>query len=321
MPRASFLSHVFSAVMLLGRFKKPFTNPSIFRERIDEERRTVDHAPPKSLSKRCRVDRVLIENAPTYTLSPRLEESAGGYAGLHILYLHGGCYTFEISPWHYRFCASLVEMLGCRVTIPIYPLAPEHQFEAALKMVAAVYGDICMKADNDPRRLAIMGDSAGGGMALALALSESLAAKRTLPKDILLLSPWVDISMSNPDVDSFDARDPWLSKPGLIEAGKMYAGPDIDPKDWRVSPLFGDLTTLADRSAVTTFIGTRDLLYPDAKLLHDRLTKAGAVSTLFEYDRMAHDFMLIDLLPEAKQALADIESILRLETPSPPLVV
>jgi epsilon-lactone hydrolase len=313
---------VFSAVMRVGRFKRPFTDPSIFRKRIDDERRTVDHAPPKSLGKRCRVDRQLVENAPAYTLSPRLEEDRGGagYAGLHILYLHGGCYTFEISPWHYRFCALLVETLGCRVTIPIYPLAPEHQVEAALKMVTAVYGEMCEKAENDPRRIAIMGDSAGGGMALSLALATAASEKKTLPRDILLLSPWVDITMSNPDVDSFDVRDPWLSKPGLIEAGKMYAGPLLDPKDWRVSPLFGDLASLAERSAVSTFIGTRDLLLPDAKLLHDRLTKAGAVSTLFEYERMAHDFMLIDLLPEAKQALADIESILRLETPSPPRV-
>jgi monoterpene epsilon-lactone hydrolase len=207
--------------------------------------------------------------------------------------------VFELDPYHWGFCAELANRLGCTVDVPIYPLAPEHSVDEALAMVTAVYRELA------PERIALVGDSAGGGMALALA--QRLAAEG-LPEadDVVLLSPWVDIAMDNPEIPAVAERDPWLAVPGLIEAGRLYAG-DVGAKDPRVSPIHGDLSKLR---ALSIFIGTRDVFLPDARLLAKRATEQGATVRLHEYEEMVHDFMLIQLLPEAKRALADIEAVL-----------
>jgi acetyl esterase/lipase len=296
----SLLSHVLVAYLRATRRKRPFKDPRVLRAQIAKERTTIDPAPPKTLATRTTIERRTIDGTTAYTLSPR----DGRRADRHVLFLHGGCYVFEVSPYHWRFCASLVERLGCKVTLPLYPLAPEHGAAEVLRRVTSVYRAVL--AESAPGLAAIMGDSAGGGMALALAqLLEDAGLPQ--PKDIVLLSPWLDVGMTHPAIPAADARDPWLSRPGLVEAGRLYAH-GLAADDPRLSPLHGELSKLG---TLSVFIGTRDILLPDARLLCDRAREVGASVTMFEYDEMVHDFMLIDLLPEAKRALADIEAVLQ----------
>ncbi|MBX3204748.1 MAG: alpha/beta hydrolase [Labilithrix sp.] len=296
----SLLSHVLVAALRLQRRRRPFTDLRALRAKIAEERRSADPTPPRSLPSRCAIAERQVAGARVYTLSPR----GGARSAHHVIYLHGGCYLFEIDPYHWRFCAALVRTLGCEVTVPIYPLAPEHGVDDALRVATATYRDVATRFEG--RRMTLMGDSAGGGMALALA--QRLDAEGLpQPKDLVLLAPWVDVAMDNPAIADVEARDPWLARPGLVEAGRMYAK-GADARDPRVSPLHGELTKLG---ALSIFIGTRDLLLPDARLLAARAREAGTATTLFEYEHMVHDFMLVDLLPEAKRAFADIASVLR----------
>jgi acetyl esterase/lipase len=148
-----------------------------------------------------------------------------------------------------------------------------------------------------------MGDSSGGGIALALA--QLLREKgREQPGNLVLLSPWLDVSLAHPDVPVFDKIDPFLDMEGLKYAGSVYAR-DVDPTHYLVSPVYGSLNDLAP---ISLFIGTRDILFPDCRKLRDRAEAEGVELNYHEYESMLHDWMLISL-PESKHALKKIIEI------------
>jgi acetyl esterase/lipase len=151
----------------------------------------------------------------------------------------------------------------------------------------------------------VMGDSAGGGMALALA--QVLRAEGLpQPERLILLSPWLDVSMSNPALPELDKRDPILDIQGLKTAGEMYAG-DLSVRDPRVSPMFGDCSHLAPMSL---FIGTRDIFLADCRDFRTKLTAEGIRLDYHEAPEMLHDWMIMPT-PEAEEVLSEIQSILQ----------
>lgn len=170
-------------------------------------------------------------------------------------------------------------------------------------MLLQLYRDLV--TETDPDDLTLMGDSAGGGLALALA--QELRNKRLpQPARVLLLSPWLDVTMTNSDIAQLDRRDPMVSVPGCIAAGRMYAG-GLDPCDPRISPLNGDLRGLAP---ITLFIGTRDVLVSDCRKLRARAPVEGVPLDYHESEGMLHDWMLLEL-PESEPALEQIIALVR----------
>ena len=157
-----------------------------------------------------------------------------------------------------------------------------------------------LAADVGSANITIMGDSSGGGISLALAqrLRED---GHDQPGHVILLSPWLDATLSNPEIVEFDKIDPFLGVEGLKYGGEVYAR-GVDPKSYLVSPVYGSLKDLAP---VTLFIGTRDILYPDCRKLRDKAADEGVPLDYREYDAMVHDWML-GPLPEAKHAVAEI---------------
>jgi acetyl esterase/lipase len=153
-------------------------------------------------------------------------------------------------------------------------------------------------------KLTLMGDSAGGGIALALA---QLLRDRHMPRPehIVLLSPWLDATMSNPEIREIDPVDTLLDIQGLADAGKLYAGP-LDPADPMVSPINGSLAGLG---LITVFIGTHDLFLADCRRLR-ALAEAHAIKIDYrEYANMVHTWMLYSL-PEARQTKKEIIELL-----------
>jgi acetyl esterase/lipase len=254
--------------------KAPYLDVRLLHERIREERRTVDAAPPKDL----KLDDRVVAGVRVLT--------AHSGSVRRLLFFHGGSYVYEIAPEHYRFCAALARALDATVSIPIYPLAPEH---SAASIHEKMEGVVDALGPFD----AWLGDSAGAGLALAL------AQQRTEPPPLALLSPWLDIALENPAIAAIDERDPWLSPIGLRECGRLYAK-ELDSRDPRVSPVYSRLERIP---RISMFIGTRDIFLPDARKFRDRAPEKIA---LFEYPEMVHDFMLIRFLPEARRAFRDI---------------
>ena len=183
----------------------------------------------------------------------------GGGNGPLVLYLHGGAYVNGFNAHQWRFMDRLARQTGCTVVAPAYHLAPWADYARAYDDLTALYR--ALLAENPGRRLILMGDSAGGGLALGLA--EALAgAGDPLPERLILFSPWVDVSMDNPDIADYLAVEPMLHFDLVKVHGQYWAG-DADTHHWQVSPLFGDMAGLPP---VTVYCGTRELLYPDIRL-------------------------------------------------------
>ncbi|MBQ7923633.1 MAG: alpha/beta hydrolase [Clostridia bacterium] len=218
-----------------------------------------------------------------------------------ILYLHGGAYINDASVYQWKFCDKIVQETNAEVIFPIYPLAPNHTWEETYDLLTEVYQDILNDTDTP---VIIMGDSAGGGLSVSFCeyLSEINLEQ---PDKMILLSPWMDISMSNPEAADYEASDPMLSAYGLIEMGKCWAG-DLELTDYRVSPVFGDISVLQN---VYLFVGTREIFFPDVTEFYSMLQKQGVVSELYIGEGMNHVYPLYPI-PEADEALEQICKII-----------
>ena len=228
----------------------------------------------------------------------RLFTLNGDGTGPLVLYLHGGAYVNGFNAHQWRFMDRLARQTGCTVVAPAYHLAPWADYTRAYDDLMALYR--ALTAENPGRRRILMGDSAGGGLALGLA--EALAgAGDALPERLILFSPWVDVSMDNPDISDYLAVEPMLHFELVKVHGQYWAGA-ADTHHWQVSPLFGDMTCLPP---TTVYCGTRELLYPDILLARDALAAAGVDVDLRVGRGLNHDWPLMPI-PEADAAFDEI---------------
>lgn len=249
--------------------------------------------PPKEIYKSCNVEKSHASGRNVFTLSPK-----NGVSSTHILYLHGGAYVQNFMKQHWRFLAMLVKETNCTVTAPDYPLAPEYSYKDAFEMLMPLYGEIVNRVT--PDALMLMGDSAGGGLALALAQTIKREQWRQ-PDQLILLSPWLDITLNNPAIEEVDRLDPFLSVKGLRQAGLAYAR-DADPNCFLLSPING---TLEQVGKISIFIGSHDLLVADARKLKSMADKRNVPVNYREYPGMVHVWMFLSF-PEARLAQKEI---------------
>lgn len=210
-----------------------------------------------------------------------------------VIYLHGGGFVAPIDPFHVRYAARLATELDARVVLPDYPLAPGHTWRDSHVEVADLAGRALTTSD----RVVLAGDSAGGGIALALALTLRDRGGPQ-PSHLLLHSPWADLTTSAPATDSFSVRDTWLFLGKLRAYAQWWAG--SDPLDRpEVSPALADLGGLPP---TLMFCGTRDTLAPGCRLLADRAVGTDWDLTYLEVPDLIHVFPLLPFIPEARRA-------------------
>lgn len=209
-----------------------------------------------------------------------------------ILYLHGGSYMAELKQEHWLFFEGLLQDTNATLVVPDYPLTPKYNYKDVFTMMEPCYEKI-LENEQDKTWI-VMGDSAGGG--LALALLEKMGEKgRKMPDALFLLSPWLDTSMENQKIDEVQSKDPMLSKPALKLAGEQY-GRDIKEEDtYLVDPLYGPLQNLCP---IVVFTGTADILNPDVAILEQRCKEAGTQIIVKEYENAIHDFILYSFVKE-----------------------
>lgn len=226
----------------------------------------------------------------TYAVTP-----AGRDPERTIVYVHGGGFVSPIDAFHVRYAARLAAALGVRVVLPDYPLAPEHTWRDSHDVLVALSADWL---DRSPRGVVLAGDSAGGGIALALALALRDRGGPQ-PTHLLLHAPWVDLTTSTPDTEVVSADDPWLFLGKLRAYAGWWAGTPADLFRPEVSPALGDLGGLPP---ALMFCGTRDTLLPGCRLLRERADDAGWPLTYVEAPGLIHVFALLPLIPEARRA-------------------
>ena len=209
-----------------------------------------------------------------------------------VFYFHGGAYINQPNAQQTTMAARAAKETGCEVVLMVYPKEPVYDCETAYHLcLYRSYLEV-----NDCGKVVFMGDSAGGGLALGLA--EVLRDEGgPCPEELILISPWTDVTMSNPDMEDYVNLDPMLGIDGLRRMGEVWAN-GLEMTDPRVSPIYGDLSGLG---RVTLTAGTWEILYPDILLLAQKLEEAGVVCNLIIGERMIHCYPICPV-PEAKAA-------------------
>lgn len=284
---------------LLNRHLRWFERPALARRTVERLRRSFEvkskiyfHGPRGRIYRRDSLAGVPVQWAQA--------REAG--AGPVILYLHGGAYVLGSSDTHRAMLATLSALTGMRTCLPDYRLAPEHAFPAQIEDALAVY-----RALRPEHEVIIGGDSAGGGMALAL-LHEILAQEITPPLGVFALSPLADMTFSGPSITENATRDVLLS-PGRIEEMREMFLAGQDPDDPRASPLRGQY---AGAPPVWMVVGDTEILRDDALRMQAVLEAQGVRSVLTVARDHPHVWPLFhNVLPEAKACLRDLADWIR----------
>ena len=215
----------------------------------------------------------------------------------HILYFHGGMYTIEANTGHKNWLELLFTHFDCKITYVDYPLAPENNYNETIKMVVKTYQFLTNKYPND--KFILMGDSAGGGLALVLAQYLRDNQFDNEPEKLILYSPWIILDMHNPEIQSMAKKDFFLDVHLLKNAANIYAGgSDLSHK--YLSPYFGSCKDLGE---IHIFYGSDEILAPDITLFKMKCKEEHAEATFQCFENMQHVFQLFTFLPESKDVL------------------
>ncbi|MEL6765736.1 MAG: alpha/beta hydrolase [Pseudomonadota bacterium] len=217
-----------------------------------------------------------------------------------ILYLHGGAYLGGSSRTHRHLAAALAGAAGMRALVIDYRLAPEHPLPAALRDARAAWNWL-VAGGTPPERIALAGDSAGGGLALAL-LADLTADRRPLPGALALFSPWTDMRGEAASLTSNAVRDAMLPAAKLEEVVGHCLGPEGDAADWRVSPV---LARFERPPPAMIFASMHEILLDDAIAAAEALKAGGSDPVLEIRDGLPHAWPIFrGYLAEADADLA-----------------
>jgi len=223
--------------------------------------------------------------------------------GVVLLHLHGGAYVLGSASAYRHFVGQLAARANAAAFIPDYRLAPEHPFPAAIDDATAVYRGLVAQG---ARRIVIVGDSAGGGLALVLVSvvqAEAAAGRGLAPSAAVVMSPWVDLALTGPSLVDRAEDDPLITRAMLATAAASYLGTH-DPRDPLASPLYGRLAGLPP---IQLHVGTREVLLDDALRYAERARAEGVDAVAHVWAGMPHVFPAsIGSLDAAERALAII---------------
>ena len=247
---------------------------------------------------------------PPKNLKTRYEDNENGrvfYANEEsssrntVFYIHGGAYFMDFTRPHWKLLEELIKEADVQVIAPAYRLVPFATYREAFDLIVPLYREYC--ETHPDKNLILMGDSAGGG--LALALTEYFKAEGIhMPDRLILLSPWVDVSMENEKIREYESVDPFLKVTPLRDCAEQWKG-GLDVHDWHVSPIYGDLKGIRN---VTVFVGTDGIFYPDITKFFGMLDEDPS-NELIIGEEMNHVYPLFPI-PEAKPAVDKIIQVI-----------
>lgn len=233
---------------------------------------------PKKITEEYQVVETTFQNRKIFEIAPK----EGAKKEKVIFYLHGGSFMGKLEQYHWKFCKDLIEETGFRMIVPDYPLAPKYNYQEVFSMLEPVYEQVAEKygAEN----IILLGDSSGGGVALAL---EQLLGKKDkeVPSKLILISPWLDSKLENPERKQI--KDPILKEWKLRIASFAYRGKD----NYLANPIKGPMDKLKN---VIIYTGTKDMLNPDVHLLKEKANKYGDNIEIRETKEAVHIWILRD---------------------------
>ncbi len=279
------------------------SGPDMSQMSLDEVRAIVDQGGAVAkLPENVELESITIGGvAAEWSSTPQADDAAV------LLYLHGGGYLFGSILSHRGLVTNLGALAGVRTLAVEYRLAPEHKFPSAFEDALASY-QYLLDQGNDPAHIAVGGDSAGGGLTIALLLAVRDAGL-PLPGAALCISPWVDLTLEGASIQTKEKMDAIVSGTVLSHAVEAYLADTDDPLDPRASPLFGDLSGLPP---VMIQVGSHEVVLDDATRLATRLAAADVGVRLDVWASMPHVWHLYaEMLGEGRQALEQAADFLR----------
>lgn len=256
---------------------------------------------PKRYFKEFKIDTIQVAGRSVFRWSPKDKA-----ATKTVLFLHGGAYMMNIFRQHWNFVAEIIHRTNCHVIVPDYPLTPAVTYKESFEMVRVLYSDLIQKIGSE--NLILMGDSAGGGYSLALC-QQNNELKIAQPSQVILIVPWLDITLSNPDILLTIKKCPTLDLENLVKIGQSWCG-NLDPKNYLVSPIYGDFTKLPQ---ISLFVGTHDILIADAQKFKKILESQNIPIKYYEYPKLFHDWVMLVKLRESKDALSKMAELINLK--------
>jgi epsilon-lactone hydrolase len=227
-----------------------------------------------------------------------------------VYFLHGGGYVFGKAATYRLFTSALARRLQARVFAADYRLAPEHPFPAALDDAVRGYLEIFYSVQQQAERIVLVGDSAGGGLVLALLL-KLRELGHPLPAAAIALSPWTDLACQSDSITTNETTDVMFYADTIRGCAPHYHQ-DQDPRLPFISPVYGDLTGLPP---LQLFASHSEALRDDAIRFAERARAQGVTTELHLYEGMPHVWPVFAFLPEAKQALNQIEQFTQAHWP------
>ena len=232
------------------------------------------------------------------------------YTKQHLIFLPGGAYLIEPTIFHQKLFLKLASDCGLSATFIDYPKAPEHTYLTTHRVAQKAYSEVARKFPGS--EMVLLGDSAGGGLALALAQVLRDQQIQPCPGKIVLISPWLDLSMSSKEIAHYTARDHMLSLKALTYAAERYSGGE-DPRNPLLSPLFGDMSNLG---SVLLFFGTEEIFYPDCQSLIASLSNSqGSKVDYVIGEGMVHDWLIFPF-KESRKGISKIARFIVENQPS-----
>lgn len=272
-----------------------------FRAHMAQRELPKDAPMPEKFRSKFTVEEWEAAGQKVVTLHPK-----SGPARWHMLYFHGGGFVLPMFKEHWPLAAAMVEQCGVSVTLPMYEVVPESSWQVQDAVADAAFAKLA--AEHDPAKIILNGDSAGGHMALSLALRLARSGGPQ-PGKLALFAPWLDVTMADPAIAAVEPHDIMLKIGTLRSCGEMFAG-ERDPASADCSPLFTAADTLALLPPTRIWTGRHDLFIIDSRTFAGKLRDAGVDAKLYEYEAAPHVFMAIVPTREAKDTLALLKAFI-----------
>ena len=230
------------------------------------------------------------EDFPTGRVLYANEDSS---SDVTVFFMHGGGFMLDFTPFHRGFMKMLLEGADVTLVAVGYKTIPFGTYREALDLILPLYRGYVH--DNPRKKTVFIGDSCGATIALSVIQMLRSEGER-VPDEIILVSPWTDLSMTNPDIEEYAKRDPWMTVPWLSVCGRHWIG-DLDIHDPLVSPMYGDFSGLRN---VLVFTGTAEVLYPDTVKFFGKLDRDPSNEIVIA-EGLTHDYA-IHPIPEGEDA-------------------
>ena len=297
--KRKIMNKIIERVLKVMSKNSPYKHLDKLEEKIKlaREKGVYDYRLPKNFKLKSEVSEFESSGIIIYSLKPQ-----NLCSDKKIIYLHGGAYVEDMNKQHWIFIDRMAKKLGCEIILPMYILAPYSNCAKSFDKLLNFYEEITK--DFKLENIILMGDSAGGGLIVSLA-QELKEKNKKLPSDLILLSPWLDVSMENEEMKKIEPQDYILGVDSAKACGKLWAD-NLSVKDRKVSPIYGEFDGIGK---ITVFTGTNDILWLDSLKLKSILEEKKIDFNYHEFKDMPHVFAIFPI-PESDEVVEKIRDII-----------